>query len=365
MISDAYLKSMIDKFKILEIVGCCDLVAEKAQKTAEKYQIKALTMDEIIQDKEIELVINLTIVQVHYSVVKQLLEAGKHVYTEKVLALTLEEGKELVRLADEKQLYLGVAPDTFLGASIQTVRYVVESGLIGDITSFYGSLSRDCSVFAELSPFTTKVGGGIAFDVGIYYLTALLSMLGPVSEVSGIMDTRNKERRYVNVSRIDEPYTIECENRMASTLVFENDTVGNLLFDSNSIVALPERPALVLYGTQGMVYMSDPNLFGGEVKVLLKGNSESFVMQQSHGFHDESRGLGAAELAWSLRKGRKHRTSKEMGYHALEVLHGIGISSQTKQVYELKSRFEKTPPLPRGYREMAPILNMEESSIAL
>ncbi len=136
-ISDAYLGTMTNKFKILDVVGCCDRNPEKAQGKAQKYGIKALTMEEILADDSIEIVVNLTTPTAHHSVIKQLLEAGKHVYTEKVLAVELDHAAELVKIADQKNLYLGAAPDTFLGSAIQTARYVVDSGMIGEITSCY------------------------------------------------------------------------------------------------------------------------------------------------------------------------------------------------------------------------------------
>jgi hypothetical protein len=128
---------------------------------------------------------------------------------------------------------------------------------------------------------------------------------------------------------------------------------------------MPERPILTIHGTQGIMYMNDPNLFGGEVHVLLKGNNEPFVMQQTHPFQEEFRGLGVAEMAWSLRKGRPNRASKEMAYHALEVLHGIAISSEKRAHYDLKSSFELTPAIPRGYFTGLNINEIEESAIAL
>ncbi|MBT2291532.1 Gfo/Idh/MocA family oxidoreductase [Paenibacillus albidus] len=363
-ISGAYLSSMINRFQILEIAGCCDRNTERAQETAEKYNIQALSIEEIIADDSIEIVVNLTPPTAHYSVIKQLLEAGKHVYSEKVLAVELEEAAELVRIANDKNLYLGVAPDTFLGASIQTARYVVESGMIGQITSFHCSLNRDGSIMAEHSPFTIKPGAGIGFDVGIYFLTAMLSILGPVKEVSGITKTLNKNRKHIFVEKLDEPYEIECENLMAATLNFECGTVGSVLFDSNSIFLTPEKPTIVLFGTQGIMYMSDPNLFGGEVKVILKGNSEPVVVQQSHAFTGESRGLGVAEMAWSMKKGRVNRANKEMAYHALEILNGIVQSGETKQHVAIKSTFIKTPPLPRGYLDKSYLYSQEESGLA-
>jgi len=348
-ISDAYLNTMINRFKVLDVVGCCDRHPEKTQKMAQKYGIKALTIEAILADDSIEMVVNLTAPMAHYSVIKQLLEAGKHVYTEKVLSVELEHAAELVKIADEKHLYLGAAPDTFLGSAVQTARYVVDSGMLGDITSCYCALTRDSDLLSRAFPFTTKPGGGIGFDVGVYYITALLSILGPVKEVSGIVRTRNPERTDYTLEHFGESYSMECENIMAGTLQFDCGTVGNMLFDSNSILILPEKPNLVLFGTMGVMYMADPNNFGGDVRVILKGNNEPSIMQSSHAFGDECRGLGVAEMAWSMRRVRKNRANKEMAYHALEVLHGIVKSSLTKSNQIMQSTFEKMPPIPRGY----------------
>ena len=365
MISDAYLSTMTEKFKILEVVGCCDRNEAKAKAKAEKYGLQALTMDEILGDPSIDLVVNLTTPTAHYPVIKQLLEGGKHVYTEKVLTIELEQAAELVKIADEKELYLGSAPDTFLGAALQTARYVVDSGMLGEITSCYCAMTRDSNILNRAFPFTAKPGGGIGCDVGIYYITALLSILGSVQEVSGVVRTRKPQKPDYALERFGELFQVEAENLMAGTLQFACGTVGNLLFDSNSIFILPEKPSLALFGSMGVMYMADPNQFGGEVKVILKGNNEPFVMQQSHAFSSEFRGLGVAEMAWSMRMGRKNRANKEMAYHALEVLYGIVKSSETKSNQIMMSTFEQTPPLPRGYTGQGSFEFIEETSIAL
>jgi predicted dehydrogenase len=364
-ISDAYLSTMIHKFKILDVVGCCDRNPDKVQAKAQKYGINALSIEEVVTNASIEIVVNLTAPTAHYPLIKQLLEAGKHVYTEKVLAVELEHAAELVKLADQNGLYLGAAPDTFLGSAIQTARYVVDSGMIGGITSFYCTLTRDSELFSRAFPFTAKPGGGIGFDVGIYSITALLSILGPVEEVSGVVKTRNPERRDYTPEQFGESFQIECENLMTGILQFECGTVGNVLFDANSIFTVPEKPSLVLNGTLGVLQMADPNGFGGEVKAILKGNNEPFVMQQSHAFSDEYRGLGVAEMAWSMRQGRKNRANKEMAYHALEVLHGIVKSSKLKSNQAMQSTFEKMPPIPRGYSGQTYFEFIEETGIAL
>ncbi len=210
-ISDAYLSTMIHKFKILDVVGCCDRNPEKAQAKAQKYGIQALSLEELLTDTSIEIVVNLTQPTAHYEVNKQLLQAGKHFYTEKVLAVELEQAAELVELADQKDLYLGVAPDTFLGSAIQTARYVVDSGMLGEITSCTCALTRDSEILYRAFPFTTKPGGGFGFDVGIYYITALLSILGPVKEVSGIVRTRRPERQDYSLEHFGETFRAEGE----------------------------------------------------------------------------------------------------------------------------------------------------------
>jgi len=148
-------------------------------------------------------------------------------------------------------------------------------------------------------------------------------------------------------------------------LRFHCGTIGTLLFDANSIFTQPEKPNLILFGTLGILYMADPNLFGGDVKVILKGNNEPFVMQQSHAFSGECRGLGVAEMAWSLRRGRKNRANKEMAFHALEILHGIVRSSETRTSIVMQSTFEKMPPIPRGYSGQNFFDFIEEAGIAL
>jgi predicted dehydrogenase len=364
-ISDAYLNTMINKFKILDVVACCDKNPVRAETMAQKYGIKVLTLDEILADDSIEIVVNLTTPTAHYPVIKQLLEAGKNVYTEKVLSVELEHAADLVEIADRKNLYLGAAPDTFLGSAIQTARYVVDSGMIGDVTSCSCALARDGDILNQAFPFTTKPGGGIGFDVGIYTITALLSILGPVKEVAGIVQTRKPERPDYALEHFGESFQVECENLMVATIQFDGGTVGNLLFDSNSIFILPEKPSVVLFGTLGVMYMADPNRFGGDVRVILKGNNEPFTMQQSHAFSTECRGLGVAEMAWSMRMGRKNRANKDLAYHALEVLHGIVKSSLTKSNQSMQSTFEKMPPIPRGYTGPDFFKFIDETGIAL
>ena len=362
MISNTYLPILTKKFKILEVIGCCDMDQELAQKTAKRYNLQNMTMSELLSS-EMELVINLTPAAVHYETNKQLLNAGKHVYSEKMLASNLEEAQELIELADRKNLYLGAAPDTFLGSAAQTARYVVESGMIGEVTSCYAEATRDYLFFSNFIRNAMEPEGGIFKDYGIYSITVLLSILGSVKEVAGVMETRIPHGIYQDIERLGEPYTMKCESLVSASLIFESGVIGNILLDSNSLFTCPEKPMLVINGTKGILYMADPNCFSGEVKVLLKGNSDPFVMQQSHGFDEEYRGVGAAEMAWAIRGERKSRANKEMAYHAMEVIEGLQQSSETKRFYQLKSSFEKTAALPRGFRRMISSVDREENAL--
>ena len=182
-ISDAYLSTVTKRFRILDVFGCCNRTREKAVQKAEQYGIRALTTEEMLSDPSIELVINLTPAAAHYATNKMLLQAGKHVYTEKTLAVELEEAAELVALADEKNLCLGVAPDTFLGEAYQTGRRAIEEGLIGEVTSFSITCNRCYDLLLCFFPIIRVPGNGILYDYLVYYITALVSLLGPVREV--------------------------------------------------------------------------------------------------------------------------------------------------------------------------------------
>lgn len=348
-ISNIYLKNLKSKFSIIDLVGCCDLDVARRDAAAAKYEIKALTMEEILADETIELVVNLTNPKAHFVVIKQLLEGGKNVYTEKVLSIELGDAEELVRLANERGLYLGAAPDTFLGCAIQTARLAVERGMIGQVTSCVAQNGRDYNMMGQLVPFIPQQGGGIGFDVGIYYITALISILGPVKKVNGFLKYPSDPRTFEMPSsaRFGQEYNVESETILAGTLQFENGAIGSVQFNSECI--FPEQPVVMLCGTEGVLYMSDPNNFGGTVYYRAKGSDERIALPASFGYDENSRGLGVAEMAWSMVNGRKPRANKEMAYHALEILHGIAISNTTGSNYELKSSFDKMPQLKSGF----------------
>ena len=349
MISEIYLQNMTRKFEILEVAGCCDIVKERMERRAKQFNIKQMSIEEILNDKSIELVLNITDPVNHHLVSSQVLNAGKNLYSEKPIDLSIEAGRELVKLADKQKLLYGNAPDTFMGEAIQTARFYLDSGLIGEVTSVNAILNRDAGFLAEAYPFTALPGGGIGLDVGVYYVTAILSILGPVKQVAGFVQIRNAERvhYFPNKEDFGKKFKLQAENLVVGSFEFVNGVYGSITFNSCSIGN--EKPQIVMYGTDGILYMPDPNVFGGEVKVIMKGQTEPVTLPPTHAFSENSRGIGPAELAWSLRRGRKPRTSKEMAFHGLELLLGLYKSCETKKFYEMTSTFQRPAPIPRGY----------------
>ena len=244
------------KFTVMELVACSDLMVERMNASAAKFGIKAMSLDEICADPEIETVICLTTPAAHYPIIKQALLAGKHVFSEKMIAVDLWQGKELVQIANEKGLHLGVAPDTFLGASVQTAKYIVDKGLIGKPLSCRASISRDYGIYAEFLTHLAKKGAGIGFDMGGYYLTALAAILGPVKSVAAFTATNDPDR--VN-TRIGAPgfgqaYDVQVPNVISATMQYANGVLGTLHMNSDCIE--DEETCLKIYGTEGILTLS-------------------------------------------------------------------------------------------------------------
>jgi predicted dehydrogenase len=386
MISNIYIKNIKHQFSIIDLIACCDIDEAKAKEKAEMYSIsQVLTLNEVARSKEIELVINLTAPFTHYDIIKKLLLSGKNVFTEKMLCLDINHGKELVALARENNLYLGVAPDTFLGAGLQTARKIIDSGLIGEITSCLAAINRNQPISSELFDYIKYKGGGFPFDIGTYYITALLSLLGPVKKIAGFTVNLNPLRKgtLINKGTFGKEWTFESKNLMTGILEFHSGVLGNIHFDGESI--MDEQPHIAIYGTEGILYLGNPNNFNGYVKLLRKGCGfdsleKAVEIPFTHGYSDvpvggepgpfdwgQQRGVGAAEMAWSMRKGRKNRASAELGLHTVELLCGMDISSDTNKTYEMTTSFELPRALPSGFLAMEaglPLFTMD-SEIAL
>ena len=362
MISNIYLKNFLHLFSVIDLVGICDNYAPNAQEKAERFGVPILRFDQIKEDPSIKLCVNLTGPAAHYSVIKELLLAGKHVFTEKMLCTDFEQGKELVELAKEKGLYLGVAPDTFLGAGLQTARFLLDKGFIGEVTSVRAAINRSQALNAEIFRFIQNPGGGFAFDIGVYYITALLSLLGPVKKVTGfVTEPRAHITCLPHTGEFGSPLPMADKNLYTGALLFENGVTGTLHLDGESIDE--EQPALVIYGTKGILKLGDPNRFDGYVK-LIRNNTQEVEMPFTHGFcgsplygpqtpadYGQHRGVGAVEMAWAIVGNRPHRASAEMGLHTSEILFGLERSSLEERTYHMTTTFQKPAPLPDGYTD--------------
>ncbi len=362
MISYIYIKNFQNLFSVIDLVGVCDNSEASAKEKSMLFHVPILTMEEVKANPEIKLVVNLTGPAAHYPVIKELLEAGKNVYTEKTLCVDFEQGKELVALAKEKGLYLGVAPDTFLGAGLQTARLLIDRGMIGQVTSARASINRSQALNSELFRFIRNPGGGFAYDLGVYYVTSLLALLGPVKKVTGfVSEAREHAARILRAGDFGKSWKTADNNLYAGSLLFESGVVATLHLDGESIDE--EQPSLVIYGTEGILKLGDPNRFDSSVR-LIRNNAPETVMPFTHGFtgaplygpetpadYGQHRGVGAAEMSWAMIGHRPHRASAEMGLHTMEILHGLDVSSAEERVYRMTTTFNQPAPLPAGYTD--------------
>ena len=355
MISEIYLKNTVEYFQVLDVVGCADLIRERAQAKAEKYGIRCMTNEEIYQDPEIELVINLTYPTSHYEVTKAALLAGKNVHSEKMFAITLDQAKELRAIAEEKGLSLTAAPDTFLGAREQTARQILDSGFLGTPISAEILLQR-CYTHQNWKKecekrFAFCPGGGYMNDLGGYYLTAMVSLLGNISRVTGFYRTYNPDRVFHHPQNPEygKPMLVDhAPNCYAAALQFENGVLCGLSMTSE---VRGGGSNYAIHGTEGSLYLDDPNNFGGPLMIELAAGGGKMEVPLTHAFSDNMRGLGAADAAYALRNGRKPRCGTDLIYHVFETCQGIEASCDTGRVYELQSRCERPAPFAAGYLE--------------
>lgn len=352
VISEIYLQNMIQKFDNLEVLAVADLNVESAKKRAEQFGIIGCTVDELLQNPELQMVVNLTPVGAHYSVIKQALEAGKHIYTEKTITNDSTKAAELLELADAKELYLGSAPDTFLGSSIQSAKAAIDDGMIGEIHSFSISANRDNDFLLSVFPFLRKPGTGVLFDFGVYYLTALASLLGPVARVGGIVGTPYKT--HVNIfpgsPEFGQVMDTPNESQVSAILQLRNGITGTFHIDTDC--NLRDEAYFAIYGTKGILYLSDPNQFGGEVRLLPKSldpmlPSSPVILWKFTPYGENLRGVGPAEMADAIENQRVNRTSKEMAYHVLQVLEAILQGGEKGSFIDITSEFEIPEPLPQ------------------
>lgn len=350
-ISGIYLENITNLFREIEIIGVCDLIRERAEAAVEKCHIPKLYNDmyELFADPEVDIVLNITRPYEHYDVTMAALHAGKHVYSEKPLAASLEEGREIMALTAEKGLMLGGAPDTFLGSGIQTCRKLIEDGYIGTPVGAAGFMI--CHGHETWHPdpdFYYQYGGGPLFDMGPYYLTALVNLLGPVAAVSAMTGTSFPTRTITSTPHFGETIAVHTPTYITGNLRFASGAIGTLFttFD----VHYPSQARLEVYGSEGTLYVPDPNGFGGPVKLFRPEQGSVMEMPLCYPYPGNSRALGLADMAKALssRDGKWFRANCRQTFHILEIMEGILTSGKQRREIEIESRFEKMPPMATG-----------------
>jgi predicted dehydrogenase len=345
-ISSIYMEN-IPKFKHLNLLACADLNVNRARAQAEKYHVSnAYTVEQILRVPEVDLIINLTIPKAHATVSIQALEAGKHVYAEKPLAVTREEGRMILDVAHKKDLLVGSAPDTFLGAGVQTALHLIENGEIGvPIGASAFMIGRGHEHWHPDPAFYYDEGGGPMFDMGPYYLTTLIALLGPISRLSGSTRINYPERTILSEPRTGEKITVATPTHISGTIDFASGAIGTITtsFDAFGGSSLPP---IEIYGSEGTLLVPDPNTFGGSVKIRKKDAVEFVDTPLTHQFSDNNRGVGVADMAAAILNNKPHRANGELAFHVLEAMHGFHDSSDSGNFYTMKSSCEKLAPFP-------------------
>ena len=347
-ISETYFESQ-NLFNNFNVAACADINIEAAKKSAEKYNVKAFNVDDILSSEEIDLIINLTIPSAHKEIIIKSLNAGKHCFSEKPLATNFSEGVEITKLANEKKLYVGCAPDTFLGAAGQKARSLIEDDKIGDVVlGTFNLMSHGMEHWHPNPDFFFKPGAGPVFDLGVYYITQLVNLLGPVKSISSISGTATPERTITSEPRSGEKIKVETPTTLIGTLEFHNN--AKIQFFCSWDVWKHSHSTIELYGLNGSMILPDPNFFSGDILISKKEDDWQTINndEMSLGIPNKTdqngskianyRGIGLSEMVDSISKQRQARCSLDLATHVLEIMEGIIKSSEDGEIYNLKTK---------------------------
>ena len=349
-ISAAYME-LSSLFRSIKVVACADMNMDAAKARAKEYGLRAETVDGLLQADDVDIIVNLTIPAAHYEVSKAIIDAGKHVYSEKPFVLSVKDGKDLLRRAAKKGVRVGSAPDTFLGGAHQHARYLVDSGAIGKVTGGTAHvLSHGMEDWHPNPDFFFQEGGGPVLDIGPYYITNLVQLLGPVTKVMAMSSTPSSHRTITSKPRAGEKIKVETPTTIHSLLEFESGAIITL--GTSWDVWHHEHNNMELYGEDGTLYVPDPNFFGGELQMSdgkkLRKKVPAFAhalgvpnQKHSQGMMANYRTAGLADMASAILEGRDHRCSQEMSLHVVDVMVSILKAGETGKAVKPSTTCER------------------------
>ncbi len=344
-ISPAYLRAA-QVFEILDFVACADINPDASSACSSKFDIPAMSVDELLSNDEIEVVLNLTIPAAHAEVNLSALESGKHTYSEKPFGLDVSEGKRVLEVAQQRNLRVGCAPDTFLGGGHQTVRRLVDEGAVGrPVAATAFMMSHGVETWHPAPEFYYAQGGGPVFDMGPYYLTALINCLGPIARVSAITGKAFEQRTITSQPRAGNVIDVDVATHASASLEFSNGAIATICMSFD--VWMHRHPNIEIHGTEASMLVPDPNGFGG--KVFTSNRQREWDERQlTHGYSGNMRSIGLADMCVGLRTGRPHRANGRLAFHVLEVMAALDESSSSGRHIEISSSVERPEALPIG-----------------
>ena len=334
-----------------KVTACADIVHEVAKKSAEEHNVKAQTVDEILLNDDISLIINLTVPSAHKEIIMRSLEAGKHCYSEKPLAINFKDGLAINNLAKEKKLIVGCAPDTFLGATGQKAREIIDSNEIGNIVlGTFNLMSHGMEHWHPNPDFFFKPGAGPVFDVGVYYITQLVNLLGSVERIISVSGTATEERVITSEPHYGGKIKVETPTTLMGVLEFTNKSKVQLFASWD--VWKHKHSTIELYGLNGSIVLPDPNYFGGELLLSNKDSDWQKIDTDSMllGMLNEEdnnvmvanyRGIGLSDMVDSIKKNIQPRCSIDLALHVLEIMEGILISSTNESIYKITTHCDR------------------------
>lgn len=380
-----YMENMVHQFEVIDVVGCADIIDARAQYIADKYHVKKMTVEEMMADQEIEVIVNLTYPESHFQITSEAFRHKKHVYCEKMMANNFEQARELARLAEENGVMYTTAPDTFLGAWEQSARKYLDDGIIGKPVTVHAQVTAHYepeTPFFDTKPkhyfFSLHKGGGYPFDLGGYYLHQMINMFGSVKRVAGFGGNLNPVRTFSNPKhpKYKEQFAVDTPTTLLGTLEFENGVLGTLHLSSDSF----NSRSFVVTGTDGTFNLGDPNTFSSKISVRRRGaaptvetvaagalptstaavgNADEYLQMLGepcpsqtvelpllHGFYTSSRGVGLADMCYAILNHRRPRCHYDIGLHAIEIIYAMEESSKTGKIYEMTTRCPRPAPLP-------------------